>query len=159
MILIPTNMKLKSLYVRTMFRLIKAAYKLAARIGQICRSTDNRNRHDPWRCEACGSLNIQQKAWIDPNFMEIVRFEDCDRNDYYCAECEENRYPVRESELLQQADEWWGQTDFRDMERLTRYRQLDFSPEDGCQSFVDACNEWWRTRTIEEKISIHYENR
>ncbi|MFS2717026.1 hypothetical protein AAH068_19150 [Bacteroides uniformis] len=39
-------------------------------------------------------------------------------------------------------EEWWENTDFPTMERITGCRQTDFSPEDGYQEFVDACNEW-----------------
>ncbi len=113
------------------------------------------DRYDPWRCEKCGSTAMQQRVWRDVNSMEVVREDDCDRHDYYCSVCEENHYPVRESELLQKADEWWGETDFREMERITRFRQLDFDPEDGYQAFVDACNGWWDGHSTDKKINIY----
>jgi hypothetical protein len=64
---------------------------------------------------------------------------------------------VQESELLRDADEWWGKCDFQTMERITGYRQHDFDPEDGCQAFVDACNGWWNGKTAEEKIGIRFD--
>jgi hypothetical protein len=60
--------------------------------------------------------------------------------------------------LLDEATEWWGETDFRQMERVTRYRQLDFDPEDGYQEFVDVCNGWWNEKTTDEKISTYLKN-
>ena len=51
-------------------------------------------------------------------------------------------------------NDWWGGTDFKEMERITGYRQLDFDPEDGYQAFVDACNKWWNEQTPDEKITL-----
>ena len=39
-----------------------------------------------------------------------------------------------------QLDEWWGLCDFKTMEFVTGYCQHTFSPEDGYQDFVDACD-------------------
>jgi hypothetical protein len=118
----------------------------------------NEEVKDPWRCGVCGSLSVQQRAWIDPNYMEIARFNDCDRNDYYCAECEDNHYFVRESELLEKARDWWNKADFKVLERITGYRQSDFDPVDGYFAFADACDIWWLRKAIEEKVSIYLEN-
>jgi len=51
-------------------------------------------------------------------------------------------------------NDWWGGTDFKEMERITGYRQLDFDPEDGYQAFVDACDKWWNEQTPDEKIAL-----
>jgi len=48
---------------------------------------------------------------------------------------------------------WWGDTDFREMERITGFWQSDFNPEDGYQAFVDACDEWWSGLSEDEKIA------
>lgn len=53
---------------------------------------------------------------------------------------------------------WWGDTDFPTMESVTGYRQDDFSPEDGYQDFVDACNEWWKAKSYDEKRAIFKEH-
>ncbi len=50
---------------------------------------------------------------------------------------------------------WWGQVDFREMEKISKYRQSDFSPEDGCQDFVDACDEWWQGLNKAEKMRYY----
>jgi hypothetical protein len=52
-------------------------------------------------------------------------------------------------------NEWWGDQGFREMERITGFRQSDFSPEDGYQDFVDACDEWWDKLPYAEKVSIY----
>jgi hypothetical protein len=48
-------------------------------------------------------------------------------------------------------DEWWGTTCFKEMEQITGYRQSDFSSDDGFQDFVDACDAFWATLSIDEK--------
>jgi hypothetical protein len=54
-----------------------------------------------------------------------------------------------------QLDEWWGLCGFKEMEFITGFRQIDFSPEDGYQDFVDACDEWWDKLKISEKRNIY----
>ena len=49
---------------------------------------------------------------------------------------------------------WWQQADFATMERATGLRQSDYAPEDGCQAFIDACNDWWAGQSEEEQIRI-----
>ena len=52
-------------------------------------------------------------------------------------------------------NEWWGEQGFREMERITGFRQSDFDPEDGYQDFVDACDNWWDSLAYSDKISIY----
>lgn len=52
-------------------------------------------------------------------------------------------------------EEWWGKQGFRDMERITGYRQSDFNPADGYWEFVDVCDKWWDTLSYTDKISIY----
>lgn len=52
-------------------------------------------------------------------------------------------------------DEWWGGCDFKAMELITGFRQIDFDPEDGYQDFVDACDAWWDECTFSEKRNIY----
>lgn len=52
-------------------------------------------------------------------------------------------------------EEWWGEQGFREMERITGFRQSDFDPEDGYQDFVDACDKWWDSLSYNDKISIY----
>lgn len=60
-------------------------------------------------------------------------------------------------EELGYANEWWAECDFMLMERVTGFRQDDFSEEDGYAEFVDACDEWWNDLTDEDKVS-EYQN-
>lgn len=122
-------------------------------------TTNIKVSENPWRCGKCGSTAVQERVWRDVNTEKIADAGNCDRADYYCNNCEGHNRLERESELLRRAADWWGETDFREMERVTRYRQLDFDPDEGWQAFVDACNEWWNGKTTDEKISIYLNNR
>ena len=51
-------------------------------------------------------------------------------------------------------EQWWGETDFRQMEQITGFRQLDFEPDEGYQEFVDVCNNYWGKLGREEKIEL-----
>jgi hypothetical protein len=51
--------------------------------------------------------------------------------------------------------QWFGSLDFVTMERITRLRQGFYSPEDGFQSFVDACEQWWHETPQVEKEYIY----
>ena len=53
-------------------------------------------------------------------------------------------------------NEWWNNTPFWLMENITGYRQDDFSPEDGYQDFVDACDTWWDNLSFNE-FRINFE--
>lgn len=61
-------------------------------------------------------------------------------------------------ELRDSTESWWGELGFEDMELVTGFRQDDFSPEDGYQEFVDACDEWWNDLDEDQKINIYLEN-
>lgn len=52
-------------------------------------------------------------------------------------------------------NEWWGNCDFKVMELITGFRQIDFDPEDGYQDFVDACDEWWDNLSFADKRAIY----
>ncbi|GHT89092.1 hypothetical protein FACS189474_5430 [Bacteroidia bacterium] len=65
-----------------------------------------------------------------------------------------NLKSVSEEDLMNEINEWWGSTDFKEMELITRYRQIAFNPKDGYQSFVDACDKYWRMLTADEKIEM-----
>lgn len=57
------------------------------------------------------------------------------------------------------AEEWFHQSDFVTMERISGFKQFDFSDEDGSQDFVDAVENWWATLGKTEKIRIWNENK
>ena len=108
-------------------------------------------------CEECGSTEIQTQAWVDANTHEYIGETGIDRDDNWCNECEAHNYFCTKTEFVERMEAWWGDADFPTMERVTGYRQDDFSPEDGYQDFVDACNEWWKAQSYDEKRAIFKE--
>ena len=56
--------------------------------------------------------------------------------------------------VLAEAGQWWRAADFREMATVTGLRQYEFNPDDGYQDFVDACNNYWKNLSREEKIKI-----
>ena len=115
---------------------------------------------DPLRCTKCGSDRIQLKAWVKPNLCNDV-VEYCghydEEEDNWCDNCMNNVTIKPESELIDETQEWFGSLEFKWLERVTGFRQFDFSPKEGFQKFVDACHQWWDKHCIEEKVSMAYE--
>lgn len=58
--------------------------------------------------------------------------------------------------MLNTVNNWWANVSFDTMEEITGFRMADFSPEDGYQEFVDACNDWWDWIDLDNKI-IYYQ--
>jgi hypothetical protein len=54
-----------------------------------------------------------------------------------------------------QLNEWFNSLDFVTMERITRLRQSEFSPNDGYQDFVETCEQWWKDTQQVEKEYIY----
>ena len=84
--------------------------------------------------------------------MKIMGFDDCDRSDYYCKDCQANHYLVRESKLMQTIEEWFAndlQPD--DDEFISGLNRSDFASD---KQFETACKEKWDVRDVESKIGI-----
>ncbi len=109
----------------------------------------------PRRCEKCGSTAVQQRVWRDVNSMEVVREDDCDRRDYYCEQCGENRYPVTESELMATIEDWFaGHLRPDDDEVISGLERDDFASD---EEYAAACKAQWDTRDMESKIHVWHE--
>ncbi len=48
-------------------------------------------------------------------------------------------------------DTWYSEQDFKTLELLTNYKQYEFDPNDGYQDFIDACDKWWYSLSLDEK--------
>ena len=105
-------------------------------------------------CDECGSTDIQTQAWVDPNTHAYINTTGIDRDDNWCNECEGHLPFCSLKEFKERMEEWWNGLEFIVMERITGFRQVDFSPEDGCQEFVDTCDEWWDEKSYDEKRMI-----
>jgi hypothetical protein len=55
-------------------------------------------------------------------------------------------------------NKWFQNADFITMEKITGYRQYNFSSDEGYQDFVDACEDWWEKLPTEEKKEIYMDN-
>lgn len=110
---------------------------------------------DPWRCEACGSLQVSCQVWVDSNTHEVESVAE-DKDDLWCDDCAGHTRQVRESELMSDTVEpWWkdGTTE-KDREIITGLKRENFSPKDDRKAFRDACDMWWRGKTDDGKIRI-----
>ena len=55
------------------------------------------------RCKECGSLDVEQKYWVNPNTMEIGEW--CEEDDCWCNHCQEMQpYEVVQTEELEVFD-------------------------------------------------------
>lgn len=116
------------------------------------------NNEEVLVCVKCGSTDIQEQAWVDANTKAYIGFNGDERDDRWCEECKEHNRLCSMKEFSEKIHEWWGSTSFKEMERITGFRQIDFSPEEGYQDFVDACNNWWNSKSYDEKRIIWKEN-
>ena len=87
----------------------------------------------------CGSCNCDE-ATANEYLSDV---DDDDTDCKWCADCEQSQNFCTLSEYKQKMQDWWKDLDFITIESITGLREADYSSEDGSQSFIDACNEWW----------------
>jgi len=110
---------------------------------------------DQWRCESCGSLDVQQQGWIDPNTGKVVTYNDCDRGDLWCERCEEHNNLIMESELMKRIDEWFANQLLPDDDEVISGLNRDDYASD--EEYDAARKEHWNARSNDEKIQIWHE--
>lgn len=54
--------------------------------------------------------------------------------------------------MLNVVNNWWARASFSTKEKITGFRRIDFTPDDGYQEFLDACDKWWDWMTLENKV-------
>ena len=120
--------------------------------------------NNPWRCAECGSLNIVQRVWADPNTGKATNWEDVEDDDCWCHDCEAHTDQIEEEELMETIEEWWGYLEGSIKEDVTgveydRFHIGDSDDElqDADCRFSAACQEKWDARDIESKIGIWHE--
>jgi hypothetical protein len=64
---------------------------------------DDDEQSAPWCCETCGSTDVRQRVWADPNTKEAVDWENVENDDCWCEACERHTRQVRQSELVPKA--------------------------------------------------------
>ena len=55
-------------------------------------------------------------------------------------------------------EDWWKDLDFITMESITGLHETDYSSEDGSQSFVDACNDWWNGQDYDTQRELYFKS-
>lgn len=110
-------------------------------------------------CNNCGSIDIQNKAWVDSNTGESVSDADFDTDDNWCGECEQHGRFTTLEDFERKMDGWFNGADFKTMEKMFGLRHEDFDEEDGYQAFVDTCETRWDGLSYEGKRGLYNANR
>ena len=114
---------------------------------------------DVYVCDACGSRKIEIQAWVDANNAEYLSDVDDDDTDCkWCADCEQSQNFCTLSDYKQKMQDWWKDLDFITLESITGLREADYSSEDGSQSFVDACNDWWNGQDYDTQRELYFKS-
>ena len=118
--------------------------------------TTNHSYGDIIVCEECGSIQVQQRAWIHPNCSTngYVGEIGNDRDDNWCEECEEHNCFCTLYEFKKNMQEWWEELELTEMECITGFHQVNFSPKNDNQDFVATCNKWWREKDYDTQRNI-----
>ena len=114
---------------------------------------------DVYVCDACGSRKIEIQVWVNANTNEYLSDVDDDDTDCkWCADCEQSQNFCTLSDYKQRMQDWWKDLDFITMESITGLREADHSAEDGSQSFVDACNDWWNGQDYDTQRELYFKS-
>jgi len=110
---------------------------------------------DPWRCRECGSIAVEEQVWRDVNTEEATSTAQ-NRDEFYCANCDDHDWLIRESELMQEIGQWWDRAEAELWEAICGLSRVDFGTE---KQFTAACKEFWDQLTTQEKIDLWNENK
>lgn len=59
---------------------------------------------------------------------------------------------IRDEEL----DHWWYMDcGLTELEKATGFSRWDYEPDEGYQEFVDVCDAWWLTLTLEQRKNVY----
>lgn len=113
---------------------------------------------DPWRCDECGSLNVEKKISVDANSGQPAAGDDFE--DYLCIDCE-NKSVIRTSDLINGIDDWWKYLEGATRGDISGVEYENFHKGDSDEElleadrlFTSACDDFWGSKTTEEKIEI-----
>lgn len=110
-------------------------------------------------CDYCGSRQIEIQAWVNANSSEYLSDVDDDDTDCkWCCQCSESQNFCTLSEYKQKMENWWKDLDFITMEAITGLHEADYSSEDGSQSFIDVCNDWWNGQDYDTQRGLYYKS-
>ena len=106
-------------------------------------------------CSECGSTQIEIQAWVDVNTNEY--HSDVD-DDIWCLLCKDNVGTCTKHDYTEMMQEWWESNDTDKLEYLTGLKASDFSSDNSGQTFAEASNEWWNSKSYDGKRNIYQAN-
>ena len=63
------------------------------------------------------------------------------------------------NDTFRAANKWFVNLTFNQLQALTGLCREDYDPGDNDTSFLDACDRWWLSKTIQERINIWHEKK
>ena len=106
-------------------------------------------------CSECGSTQIEIQAWVDVNTNEY--HSDVD-DDIWCLLCKDNVGTCTKHDYMEMMQEWWKSNDTDKLEYLTGLKASDFSSDNSGQTFAETTDEWWNSKSYDEKRNIYLAN-
>lgn len=109
-------------------------------------------RNDPYRCEECGSIDVEIKIWSKINAGGQYA-GDCEEYDHcYCHNCDKQVRIKSTSYLMASIEEWWESLDFSQTMCRT------FKLPGYCKPLFleQACQIYWSELSDEEKIKLYF---
>ena len=106
-------------------------------------------------CSECGSTQIEIQAWVDVNTNEY--HSDVD-DDIWCLLCKDNVGTCTKHDYTEMMQEWWKSNDTDKLEYLTGLKASDFSSDNSGQTFAEAVDEWWNSKSYDGKRDIYLAN-
>ena len=105
-----------------------------------------------YRCDECGSTNVQIQAWVRPN-QNHQYVSDCEDLEYsWCDDCHFGVEVTAYNSVVEPADNWWNdEATGEDKEVVSGLNDSDFDSE---EKYNEACNAIWEQKSDEEKVAI-----
>ena len=96
-------------------------------------------------------------VWIEEDRFDIFTNG---RDSYLLYDCREIydfddvEEIVKEQIGEREIQDWWSNLDFEQLEDITGLKSWHYSPDDGCQAYIDACGDWLNQHTFSEQQEI-----
>lgn len=105
-----------------------------------------------YRCDECGSTDVQIQAWVKPNSNNEYAGDCEDLKSSWCDHCEQNVSVSLYDSFVAPADEWWDdEASGEDKEVVSGLSEDDFDSE---EKYKESCDAVWNQKSDNEKIEI-----